>query len=144
MAASAEEEVAEQEAPAESVVIIDYETRAGRKTIASLFIDAICAVPEGKLTRWKDMEARLTAQYGTEVKRPASVRWPATTANVYGVEVDIPYWRIVSDRGAVRGDKMIKQAVQEEKLKAEGHKFVSAGHGIFTGIKVEGWKEKLV
>jgi len=34
--------------------------------------------------------------------------------------------------------------VQEKKLKAEGHAFVSAGHGIFTGIKVDGWKEKLV
>ena len=33
---------------------------------------------------------------------------------------------------------------QEEKLKAEGHAFESAGHGIFTGIKVAGYKEKLV
>ena len=87
---------------------IDYETRAGRKAIAALFIDTICAVPEGKLTRWKDMEARLSAQYGTEVTRPQSIRWPATTTNVYGVEVEIPYWRIVGDRGAVRGDKMIE------------------------------------
>ena len=119
---------------------IDYETRAGRKAIAALFIDTICAVPEGKLTRWKDMEARLSAQYGTEVTRPQSIRWPATKDD--GTE--IPYWRIVGDRGAVRGDKMIEQSVQEEKLKAEGHAFVSAGHGIFTGIKVDGWKEKLV
>lgn len=58
--------------------------------------------------------------------------------------MEIPYWRIVGDRGAVRGDKMIEQSVQEEKLKAEGHAFISAGHSIFTGIKVDGWKEKLV
>ena len=38
-----EEEAAEEEtAPA---VTIDYDTRAGRKAIAQLFIDAICAVP---------------------------------------------------------------------------------------------------
>jgi alkylated DNA nucleotide flippase Atl1 len=97
-------------------------------------------VPEGKLTRWSDMEAKLSAAYGTEVKRPASIRWPAATDD--GVE--IPYWRIVGERGAVRGDKMIEQSVQEEKLTAEGHAFESAGHGIFTGIKVSGYKEKLI
>lgn len=71
--------VEEAAAPA---MVIDYETRAGRKAIAALFIDTICAVPEGKLTRWKDMEAHLSAQYGTEVTRPQSIRWPATTTNV--------------------------------------------------------------
>ena len=136
-----EEEKADEEPVAvEPAVTIDYDTRAGRKAIAALFIDAICAVPEGKLTRWSDMEEKLTKEYGTEVKRPASIRWPATTDD--GVE--IPYWRIVGERGAVRGDKMIEQSVQEEKLKAEGHTFESTGHGIFTGIKVEGYKEKLV
>ena len=86
------------------------------------------------------MEAKLSAAYGTEVKRPASIRWPDTTDD--GVE--IPYWRIVGERGAMRGDKMIDMDVQKEKLTAEGHAFESAGHGIFTGIKVEGYKEKLV
>ena len=68
------------------------------------------------------------------------MRWPAAKED--GTE--IPYWRIVGERGAVRGDKMIEQAVQEEKLKAEGMTFASAGHGIFTGIKVDGYKDKLV
>lgn len=128
----------------EPAVVIDYDTRAGRKAVAALFIDAICAVPEGKLTRWSDMEAKLSAAYGTEVKRPASIRWPATTTTTEGEEIEIPYWRIVGERGAVRGDKMIEQSVQEEKLKAEGHAFESAGHGIFTGIKVAGYKSKLI
>ena len=135
-----EEKADEEPVAAEPAVTIDYDTRAGRKAIAALFIDAICAVPEGKLTRWSDMEAKLTKEYGTEVKRPASIRWPVTTDD--GVE--IPYWRIVGERGAVRGDKMIEQSVQEAKLKAEGLEFESAGHGIFTGIKVSGYKEKLV
>ena len=74
------------------------------------------------------------------MKRPASVRWPAAKED--GTE--IPYWRIVGERGAVRGDKMIEQAVQEEKLKAEGQEFAPSGHGIFTGIKVDGYKDKLV
>ena len=136
-----EEEKADEEPVAEeAAVTIDYDTRAGRKAVAALFIDAICAVPAGSLTRWSDLEAKLSAAYGTEVKRPASIRWPATTDD--GVE--IPYWRIVGERGAVRGDKMIDMDVQKEKLKAEGHEFVNAGHGIFSGIKVEGYKEKLV
>ena len=37
-----------------------------------------------------------------------------------------------------------KQAVQEEMLKEEGHTFIAAGHGIFSGIKVDGWKDKLI
>ena len=139
--AEPEEEPAVVEAPeaAESAVIIDYTTKNGRKAISRLFIDEICSVPEGKLTRWKDMEAKLSAKYGTEVTRPQSIRWPAAKED--GTE--IPYWRIVGDRGAVRGDKMIEQAVQEEKLKAEGHAFISAGHDRFAGIKVEDWKKKL-
>ena len=139
MSTPIEEEVTEPVKP-----VIDYETRKGRKAIAQLFINEICSVPEGSLTRWSDMEEKLTAAYGTEVKRPLSIRWPATTTNVYGVEVEIPYWRIVGERGAVRGDKMIEQAAQEEKLKAEGHEFEATGHDRFAGIKVSGYKEKLV
>jgi len=135
-----EEKADEEPVVAEPTVTIDYDTRAGRKAIAQLFINEILSVPAGSLTRWSDMEAKLSAAYGTEVKRPQSIRWPATTDD--GVE--IPYWRIVGERGAVRGDKMIEQSVQEEKLKVEGHEFVNAGHGIFSGIKVEGYKEKLV
>lgn len=139
MSTPVEEEATEPVKP-----VIDYETRKGRKAIAQLFINEICSVPEGSLTRWSDMEEKLTATYGTEVKRPLSIRWPATTTNVHGVEVEIPYWRIVGERGAVRGDKMIEQAVQEEKLKAEGHEFESTGHDRFAGIKVSGYKEKLI
>ncbi len=141
----AEPEAAEPEPAAESAPELpDPNTRAGRKAIASLFIGEIVSVPAGKLTRWKDMEKKLSDKYGAEVTRPANIRWPATLTMPDGAELEIPYWRIVGDRGAVKGDKMIEMAVQQEKLAAEGHEFVSAGHGIFTGIKVDGYKEKLV
>ena len=132
------------EEPSEPTVVIDYDSRAGRKAIANLYINEICAVPEGSLTRWSDMEARLSAQYGTEVKRPASIRWPETTTTPDGEEISIPYWRIVGERGAVRGDKMIDIDLQKERLTAEGHEFAPAGHGIFTGIKVQDYKHKLI
>jgi addiction module antitoxin, RelB/DinJ family len=92
--------------------VIDYDTRSGRKAIANLFIGEICSVPAGSLTRWKDVETKLSAQYGTEVTRPQNVRWPATVTMPDGTEIKIPYWRIVSERGAVRGDKMIEQAAK--------------------------------
>jgi addiction module RelB/DinJ family antitoxin len=145
-AEAVEEEAAPtvEEAPVEEPkapkIVIDYDTRNGRKAVAQLFIDTICQVPAGSLSRWSDMEAKLTAECGTEVTRPQNIRWPAAAND--GTE--IPYWRIVGERGAVRGDKMIEQSVQEEKLKAEGMEFVSAGHGIFSGIKVDGYKDKLV
>ena len=133
-------EEAPVEEPAAPKIVIDYDTRNGRKAIAQLFIDTICQVPAGSLSRWSDMEAKLSAEYGAEVTRPQNIRWPAVTTE--GEE--IPYWRIVGERGAVRGDKMIEQSVQEEKLKAEGMEFIPAGHGIFSGIKVDGYKDKLV
>ena len=133
-------EEAPEAAPEAPKAVIDYDTRNGRKAVAQLFIDTICQVPAGSLSRWSDMEAKLTADYGVEVTRPQNIRWPAAAND--GTE--IPYWRIVGERGAVRGDKMIEQAVQEEKLKAEGMEFVPAGHGIFSGIKVDGYKDKLV
>ena len=74
-----------------------------------------------------------------------AMKWACTAdRNVYGVEEEIPYWRIVGERGAVRGDKMIEQNVQEEKLTAEGHTFEATGHDRFAGIKVTDYKAKLV
>ncbi len=140
--APVEEESAPEpaKAPAEPETVIDYGTVSGRKAVAEIFIDTICSVPAGTLTRWSDMEEALSKKYGTEVTRPQNIRWPAAKQD--GTE--IPYWRIVGERGAVRGDKMIEQSVQEEKLKAEGLDFVAAGHGKFTGIKVDGYKKKLM
>ena len=86
---------------------------------------------------------------GAETPEPRSVdrhlfRGCYRGCNVYGVEEEIPYWRIVGERGAVRGDKMIEQNVQEEKLTAEGHTFEATGHDRFAGIKVTDYKAKLV
>ena len=113
---------AEPETPA---VAFDYETRSGRKAVAAVIIDAICSVPEGMLTRWSDMEEGLSAKYGVEMKRPASVRWPAAKED--GTE--IPYWRVVTERGAVRGyDGICSKELQEGMLRAEGYELVEAGH----------------
>ena len=114
--------------------------RAAKKARAEKFIGLICSVPAGTLTRWGDMEDYLTKKTGKEITRPQPFRWPKVTAD--GEE--IPYWRVISDRGAVRGDKMIEKEVQEAKLAEEGHGFVPAGHGKFSGIKVENYKDKLM
>ena len=111
-----------------------------KDALVSDFVSLICSVPAGSLTRWTDMETCLTERAGTAVVRPVRVNWPE--ANAAGEPV--PYWRVVTERGAVRGDAFITKEAQEEKLKKEGHAFIPAGHGIFTGIKVEGYKKKLV
>ena len=50
---------AEEKAPAkEPAVVIDYETRAGRKAVAALFMDTILSVPAGQLTRSSCRRAR--------------------------------------------------------------------------------------
>ena len=104
------------------------------------FIALICSVPVGGLTRWSDMEAFLSKKYGAEVRIPLRAEWPKI--NVEGLA--IPYWRVVTDRGAVRADASCSKELREEMLKAEGHAFVPAGHGIFTGIKVADYKSKIV
>ena len=69
------------------------------------------------------METKLTAVSSTEVKRLQSDSRPQTVTTAEGGEISIPYWCIVVERGAVRGDKMVEQATQEAKLVAEGHTF---------------------
>ena len=104
------------------------------------FIDLICSVPVGAVTRWRDMEAALSAKYGAEVKAPAVAEWPKNNAD----GLAIPYWRVLTDRGAIRADAACSKELREDMLKAEGHEFVTAGHGTFSGIKVAGYRQKFV
>ncbi|MBR4206319.1 MAG: type II toxin-antitoxin system RelB/DinJ family antitoxin [Clostridia bacterium] len=136
------EEAAEESAPEAAPVKASPKKAAPKaKAIgADDFIRLICAVPEGSLTRWKDMEEYLSKTAGVEIKRTLRFKWPKT--NEEGEA--IPYWRVVTERGAVRDDKACTKELQEEMLKREGHAFVSAGHDRFSGIKVENYKKKLV
>ncbi len=105
------------------------------------FVALICAVPSGALTRWSDIEAYLSEKAGGEVSVPRGAEWPRV--NREGLA--IPYWRVVSERGAVRGTPGIcTKELQEAMLRAEGYILEEAGHGIFTGLKVAGYKDKLV
>ena len=105
------------------------------------FVELICSVPDGFLTRWSDMEDYLSVQMRAPVSRPSRAEWPKTNAD----GLVIPYWRVVSERGAVRGDpETCSRELQEEMLKTEGHTFVESGHGVFSGIKVADYKHKLV
>ena len=103
-------------------------------------IALICSVPVGGLTRWSDLEACLSKKSGGEVKIPDRAEWPKINAE----GLAIPYWRVVSERGAVRADASCSKELREEMLKAEGHTFRPAGHGIFSGIKVADYKENIV
>ena len=105
------------------------------------FIALICSVPSGSLTRWSDLEACLSARTGREVSVPKRAEWP----RVNGDGLAIPYWRVVTERGAVRGyEGICSKELQEGMLRAEGYELVEVGHGIFTGLKVADYKSKLV
>ena len=116
--------------------------KAPAKTAAAEdFVALICAVPSGSLTRWSDMEAYLSAKAGFEVSVPRGAEWP----RVNGEGLAIPYWRVVSERGAVRGTPGIcTKELQEGMLRAEGYILETAGHGTFTGLKAAGYKDRLV
>ena len=104
------------------------------------FIDLICSVPVGSLTRWTDMEAFLSGKYGREIRCPERADWPKMREG----KLAIPYWRVVSERGAVKEDAACSKELREQMLTAEGHALVPSREGSFGGVKVEGYKDKLV
>ena len=132
---AAEADLPEEDAP-EKDAGEDAESRTGVED----FVRLICAVPKGALTRWSDLESCLSARHGCEVRKPVRVRWPETTRE----GKPIPYWRVVTERGAVREDAVCPKGEREKRLRAEGHSFVKAGHGKFIGEKVADYKTKLV
>ena len=97
-----------------------------------MFVQLICRVPAGQLTRWQDMERWLTKLYGFPVKRTPYAKWPKTLPD----GTDIPYWRVISPFGVLQEDRACSRDRQEEMLRAEGLSVVARGTK-FDSIRVE-------
>ena len=104
------------------------------------FVSIICSIPFGKLSSWTDLEKKLTASYGFEVTKPLRDAWPKLTAD----GLAIPYWRVLSDRGAVKADITCSRELREAMLRAEGHEFADSPRGRGSVRTVKNYKEKTV
>ena len=89
-----------------------------------MFLKLIMKVPKGKITRWEDVQARLSNLYGIRVGYKPQGVLPIKDSD--GGE--IPYWRIVQERGTIGGipGVMSKECVKE-RLEREGIPIVQRG-----------------
>ncbi len=90
------------------------------------FLAVICSVPEGKLTRWEDIETYLKRIHNAQrIELEANSRWPERVSGK-----DVPYWRIVGSYGYVMDDsRRLTREQSMERLQKEGHIIEACGRG---------------
>ncbi len=87
------------------------------------FLAVICAVPEGGLTRWEDIEAYLKKIYNAHrIELEPKAHWPE---RVQGK--DVPYWRIVGTYGYIMDGRRSSREQSMERLQKEGHIIEACG-----------------
>lgn len=105
----------------------------------SHFLAVISQVPEGKITRWEDIECFFMKAYGTDSIKPNDAHWPQTNSEGF----EIPYWRIVGTYGYLSDDMRCSKTKQYERLMAEGHAIEPCGAGQ-KSLRVVDYKKSLV
>lgn len=101
------------------------------------YIDLLCQVPAGKITRIEDIEHYLEKKHGV-----------SHVQIDYGVNFDnplwegIPIWREVSSRGMLQNTLHCSREEQESKLRQEGHNIVPCGANQ-RSLKVENYRDFL-
>ena len=89
----------------------------------NMFVQLICKIPEGKITRWDEIESFLKKAYHTNVISRGFGVWPWYTHD----EQPIPYWRVVSTRGILSDHPTCSRDHQQEKLVKEGFCIIKSG-----------------
>lgn len=102
------------------------------------YIDLLCQVPYGQITRMEDIEQNFQKKYGVDrvhidhVVLLSNPEWEG-----------IPYWRQVSTRGMLQDDRFkCTREQQKEKLEAEGLTVIPCG-AYNKSLKVENYKDYL-
>jgi len=101
------------------------------------YIDLLCMIPKGKITRRKDIERYLAGKYHAE-------RIEIDMHPLYDNPLweGIPIWREVSTRGMLSDTRRMSREMQKELLEADGLTIVPCGTNQ-ASLKVEGYKELL-
>jgi addiction module RelB/DinJ family antitoxin len=101
------------------------------------YIDLLCNIPIGKITRMVDIESYLEKLYGV-----AHVQIEFTVNADNPLWEGIPIWREVSTRGMLQDTRHCSRDRQEEMLRKEGHSIVPCGASQ-RSLKVENYKDHL-
>lgn len=100
--------------------IIVIEPIPARMIPAIEYTNMISRIPEGKVSRYEDINKFFATKYQAERVEPDYSGWPQ-----YDNEGKrIPYWRIIGSRGAVTGTHLYDAASQRDSLKNEGVEIV--------------------
>ncbi len=99
------------------------------------YVEALCLVPAGWITRADDIERYLAKKYGVE--RVSIDHGPIAFSE------DIPFWREVSTRGMLQDVRFrCDKQTQQRKLEQEGLTIVPCG-AYNKSLKVENYKDHL-
>jgi len=124
-----------EEADENTVVVLPLEN--DRDIPVSMYVQLICKVPMGCITSMEDINAFLGKLYNRNVGYPDRPL-PRHTAD----NSQIPYWRVVSERGVLGGGRGGSKAMQKDKLTEEGLTIVQRGN-VKDSYKVENYKEHM-
>lgn len=110
----------------------------GRDIPVAMFIQLLMKVPDGKITRWEDIFAYLSKLYDKEVWELPHRPFPHIDSH----NRSIPYWRIVSSRGALEENRWNSREQQKKQLILEGLPVIQRG-SIEGSYRVKDYKEYL-
>lgn len=117
--------------PAKKTVCVPY----------AVYINLLRAVPKGRLTRYADMENYVMKLLNTE--NIEFVSGALDTLKIFErySEGEIPFWRMVSERGFLMDSMNCSKDNQRKHLKEEGLKIVFGEEN--QSLRVENYKEVL-
>lgn len=124
-----------EEADENTVIVLPLEN--DRDIPISMYVQLICKVPAGCITSMEDINSFLGKLYNR------NVGYPERSLPRYTVDnSQIPYWRVVSERGVLGGGRGGSKAMQKDKLTEEGLTIVQRG-SVKDSYKVENYKEHM-
>ena len=125
------------EPTADKPVVIHIPAHPTKPIHMQEYIDLLCKVPEGKITRLIDIEGYLEKKYNVP---HVQIEFAVNFAN--SLWDGIPLWREVSTRGMLQDNRLCSRDHQAEMLRKEGHNIVPCG-SYQRSLKVDNYKDFL-
>ena len=119
----------------DNIVVLPLEN--GYEVPAAMYVQLVDKIPEGKVSCWEDITATLGHLYNKQLPAYPEKTLPKIHADD---KKEIPFWRIVSDKGVLGGEKGPDRELKKEKLIKEGVPVVQRGT-VEGSYKVENYKD---
>ena len=129
--------VSQSESSNEKPVVVQIPAHPTKLIPMQEYIELLCKVPEGKITRMTDIERYLEKKYNVS---HVSIEFNVNFQNP--LWEGIPIWREVSTRGMLQDTMHCSRDRQAELLQKEGHSIVPCG-SYQRSLKVNNYKDFL-